>query len=151
MSERPEGVAGDIAAIKADLDRIVGPLVQALKRDRALDDLQARLRTAEKVGQAWRDWPLLTGVHDTILGLRDAGEASTIVTQQLEDLLFRVGVEEFGLEGELVDPGHVEILEVTGEGPDFRVNACRRPGLRLSHVPLRKAIVSVIRENRSNA
>lgn len=138
-------IAADVASMKSDVDRLFAPLVESIKRDRAFDELQQQLRKAEKVAQAWRDAPLITGIHDAIVSLRQSDAPDNHLISHLEDLLYRAGVEEFGKPGETVSAEDVEITQATGHGAVLTVAACKRPGLRIGELPLRRSIVEIIR------
>lgn len=139
-------VADDIAAIRADLDRLVPPLVEALKRDQYFTELREQVRRAEHVSRAWRDWPLITGIHDAVLNLRQSAQPDRHLLEHLESLIFQAGVTEYGLVGERIDPEEAEITAATGAGPRLIVSVTRRPGLRIGPVPLRKPIVEITRQ-----
>ena len=144
-------VVTDVAELKAELGQIVRPLVDALKRDRYFDELQAQLRRAAKLSEAWRDWPLISGVHDAVLNLRTTRDADPHLLEHLESLLFGAGVTEYGLVGDAIDPEEAEITASTGTGSHFIVTATRRPGLRIGSVPLRKPIVEIARQGEPSA
>lgn len=150
MTEEVAGVDSlnaDVAAIKQDFEQILPALVDALKRNRYFDEMERQLRRAEKVAEAWRDWPLVVGVHDVILTMRAAPSSDPAIVEQLADILYRsAGVEEFGFVGEEVDPTQVEISSSEGDGSSIVVSESQRPGLRIGHLPIRKAIVSVRRQ-----
>lgn len=139
-------VSGDIAAIRADLDRLVPPLVEALKRDQYFTELREQVRRAEQVWRAWRDWPLITGIHDAVLNLRQSAEPDRHLLEHLESLIFQAGVTEYGLVGERIEPEEAEITAAAGSGPRLVVSVSRRPGLRIGPVPLRKPIVEITRQ-----
>lgn len=140
----------DVSLVKADVEKLMHPLVDALKRNRYFDEMQSQLRSAQKVALAWRDWPLITGIHEAVIMMRsNAGTSDRYLLEHLEDLLFQAGVTEFGLPGETVEIEEVEILAATGTGNRFVVSHCKRPGLRIGPVPLRKPIVEVTRETRT--
>lgn len=146
VGEVSSGLEADVASIKQDVEQILPALVEALKRNRYFDEMERQLRRAERVAEAWREWPLVVGVHDVIIALR-ASDTDPQIVEQLLDVLYRsAGVEEFGFVGEQVDPTQVEISESAGAGNHITVRESQRPGLRIGHQPLRKAIVSVIRE-----
>lgn len=140
-------LAADVAALKKDMDQILPSLVDALKRNRYFDEMERQLRRTEKVSEAWREWPLITGVHDVVLAMRAAPESDPAMVEQLVDVLYRAaGVEEFGHADEPIEPDYAEITSMTGEGSHLVVVDTQRPGLRVGHHPLRKAIVAVRRE-----
>ncbi|XBH21441.1 hypothetical protein V5R04_14700 [Jonesiaceae bacterium BS-20] len=140
-------VERDITQIKADVDQLMQPLVDALKRNRYFDEMQTQLRSAQKVARAWHDWPLITGIHEAVLMLRSNPQgADRYLLEHLESLIFQAGVTEYGLVGEIVDIEEVEVVAVTGNGDRFVVSQCKRPGLRIETVPLRKPIVEITRE-----
>ena len=146
--ERAEtNLASDIAEIKQDVEQILPALVDALKRNRYFDEMEKQLRRAQDVAAVWRDWPLVVGVHDVLLAMRSAPDSDPAMVEQLSDVLHRTtGVEEFGLPGEEIDPTTAEISSSTGAGSLLVVEECQRPGLRIGHHLIRKAIVSVTRQ-----
>ncbi|OAD97730.1 hypothetical protein [Arthrobacter sp. OY3WO11] len=145
--ETIETVASDVGDIKRDVEQILPSLVDALKRNRYFDEMEKRLRRAERVAEAWRDLPLLVGVHDVILAMRATPNHDPVFVEQLSDVLYRsAGVEEFGLIGEEIDPTMLEIYSSEGTGPRIIIREVQRPGLRIGHSPIRKAIVSVTRQ-----
>lgn len=143
-------VERDVTKIKADVDQLMQPLVDSLRRNRYFDEMQSQLRSAQKVSQAWHDWPLVTGIHEAVLMLRSNVElADRHLLEHLENLLFQAGVTEYGLEGETVEIEEVVVMAATGSGDLFVVSQCDRPGLRIGPVPLRKPIIEVKRETRT--
>lgn len=156
-SQTPEEVAAllanverDVTMIKADVDQLMQPLVDMIKRDSYFNEMQSQLRSAQKVAQAWHEWPLITGIHEAVLMLRSNTQgADRYLLEHLENLLFQAGVTEYGIAGETVQIEEVEVVGATGSGNHFVVSQCRRPGLRIGPVPLRKPIVEVTRETRT--
>ncbi|PCC44886.1 hypothetical protein [Brevibacterium aurantiacum] len=143
-------IEADVASLKSDMDQIIQSLVVSLKRDRSFDELQEQLRRSERVAQAWKDAPLLTGIHDAVVMLRQTDGADKHLVAHLENLIYEAGVEEYGAVDDTVDPEEVSVTEVTGSGPNLTVSACKRPGLRIGGLPLRKPIVEVTRSERTN-
>lgn len=140
-------IAADLASIKRDFDDILPSLLVALKREKAFEEVQRQLREAQSVAAAWRDWPLIEVVHEAIIHLRALPCADhDSVVRDLINGLARVGVVEFGLPGEQIRPEDVEIVACTGDGVSIVVTDTHRPGLRISHIPLRKPIVAAQRE-----
>lgn len=145
--ETLKAVASDVGDIKRDVEQILPSLVDALKRNRYFDEMEKHLRRAERVAEAWRHWPLVVGVHDVILAMRETPNFDPVFVEQLCDVLYRAaGVEEFGFIGEEIDPTMLEITSSEGTGPRIVVQETHRPGLRIGHSPIRKAIVSVTRQ-----
>ena len=150
LSDKLSRVERDTASLKNDMDRIIQSLVVSLKRDRSFDELQQQLRDAEKISQAWRDAPLIIGIHDAVTMLKQTDDADKHLLAHLENLLYVAGVDEYGVAGDVVEPEEAEVTESIGAGPVLRVSVCKRPGLRIGGVPLRKPIVEVTREERMN-
>ncbi|MCZ2817271.1 hypothetical protein [Modestobacter sp. VKM Ac-2984] len=145
-------IAADISGLKADVDSILPSLVTALKRDRAFDEVQAQLRSAQRVAEAWREWPLVLTVHEAVLHLRRLDDdGHRWLEEHLLQGLAGSGVEEFGFPGEEVALDHVEVVAATGTGPRPVVVETHRPGLRIAHAPLRKPIVTIDRRDESSA
>ena len=142
-------MSSDVTAIKGDMDRIMQPLVDSLRRDKYFDEFQDRLRKAEKVTQVWRDWPLITGIHEAVISLRQSEAPDKHLLEHLQNLLFEADVTEYGFEGEKVDPEEVDIVASHGSGGVFAVAVCRRPGLKVGSLPLRKPIVDIARSERT--
>ncbi|MCT9002612.1 hypothetical protein [Microbacterium memoriense] len=139
----------DVTAIKADVERLMPPLVGALKRNQYFDELQGQLRRTEKIAQAWRDWPLIVGIHEAVIILRQSDAPDPHVLELLESLIFQAGVTEYGHEGDQIDPQEAEITASSGTGSQIVVSKIRRLGLRIGAVPLLKPIVEVTRTERT--
>lgn len=139
-----------VRALNKDFEQVMPLLVGALKQNRYFDEMQRQVRAAEKLSQAWRDWPLVIGIHEAILSIRTNESPDRYLLEHLENLLFQSGVEEYGFQGEDVEVELVEIVSSSGQGSRFTVTTCKRPGLRQGPVPLRKAIVEVIRSERND-
>lgn len=148
LLEEIRSLRGQVTALEEKFDKVIPQLVQALRRDQYFDEMQGQLRRAERVSEAWRDWPLVLGVHETVLGLRSTPDADRHLLASLEDLLYRAGIEEYGHAGEEVDPVEVEVMAWTGDqdGTVLEVEECKIPGLRVGAVPLRKPKVVVRRK-----
>lgn len=149
LAETLASMSRNVTAIKADIDRLMPPLVDTLKRNRYFDELQQHLRQTEKIAQAWRDWPLIIGIHDAVLDLRRTDASDPHLLEHLEGLIFHAGVTEYGFDGDEIDPLEAEITASTGSGRRIVVSSSRRLGLRIGPVPLRKPIVEVTRQERS--
>lgn len=137
-----------VRSLQHDIEQILPAVLSALKRDRAFEELQHQLRQAQGALAAWQDLPLIVSIHDALLQMRQQGLSSDWLwmEQMLLDALDRVGVTEFGFPGEVVEPETVEITSASGEGAKLRVVTTHRPGLRKQHLPLRRPIVDVVRE-----
>lgn len=146
--EKLSRVESDMTSLKRDMDHIIESLVVSLKRDRSFDALQQQLRKSEKIAQAWRDAPLIMGIHDAVTMLKQTEDADTYLLAHLENLIYEAGVEEYGVAGDIVKPEEAEVTESIGSGPVLRVSVCQRPGLRVGSLPLRKPIVEITREGR---
>ena len=143
-------IEADVASLKSDMDQIIQSLVVSLKRDRSFDELQEQLRRSERVGPGLERCSASNGnPRCSCHANADDGDDKHLVAH-LENLIYEAGVEEYGAVDDTVDPEEVSVTEVTGSGPNLTVSACKRPGLRIGGLPLRKPIVEVTRSERTN-
>lgn len=103
----PEGIAAAVrAAVHAELDEVVPFVVEALRRNNAFDEINDRLRGAERRIAARQERPLVIGLHRVLDRLRHL-EFDQAVKRALDDdivhLLAEAGYEETGQVGEAYD------------------------------------------------
>lgn len=103
----PEGIAVAIrTAVHAELDEVVPYIVEALRRNNAFDEINDRLRGAERRIAARQERPLVIGLHHVLDRLRHL-EFDPAVKRALDDdivrLLTEAGYQETGQVGEAYD------------------------------------------------
>lgn len=95
------------AAVHAELDEVLPYVVEALRRNNAFDEINDRLRAAERRLEARRERPVIAGIHHVLDRIRHL-DFDPAIKQALEDdivgLLTEVGYEETGQVGEAYDP-----------------------------------------------
>lgn len=101
------------AAVHAELDEVVPYVLEALRRNKAFDEISDRLRAAERRIEARRERPVIIGVHHVLDRIRHL-EFDQAIKQTLEDDIARVlseaGYEETGRVGEPYDPGRHDAI-----------------------------------------
>lgn len=118
-SAAPDGLALEVAevvraAVHAEFDPILPHLVHALDRNKAFDDLNDRLRTAERRIAARQERPLVAAVHRLLDRVRhfDFDEAvKSAIEADLVQILGDAGYRETGQVGEAYDPARHEAIE----------------------------------------
>jgi molecular chaperone GrpE (heat shock protein) len=94
-------------AVHAEFDEVVPYVLEALRRNKAFDEISDRLRAAEHRIEARQERPVIVGVHRVLDRIRHL-EFDEAVKQALEDDVARVlteaGYEETGQDGEDYDP-----------------------------------------------
>jgi hypothetical protein len=110
----PSGATEAIrAAVHAEFDDVLPHVVEALRRNNAFDEINERLRLAERRIEARQERPVIVGVHRMLDRIRhlDFDEA---IKQALEDDIVRVltdaGYEETGQAGEAYDPSRHDAI-----------------------------------------
>ena len=108
QSGLPAGAAEAIrAAVHAEFDEVLPYVLEALRRNNAFDEINDRLRAAERRIQARRERPVIVNVHRVLDRIRHL-DLDQAVKQALEDdiarLLAEAGYEETGRVGEDYDP-----------------------------------------------
>ena len=95
------------AAVHAELDQVLPYVVEALRRNNAFEEINDRLRAAERRLEARRERPVIAGVHHVLDRIRHL-DFDPAIKQALEDdivgLLTEIGYEETGQVGEAYDP-----------------------------------------------
>jgi hypothetical protein len=100
-------------AVHAEFDEVLPYVLEALRRNNAFDEINERLRLAERRIEARQERPVIVGVHSMLDRMRhlDFDEA---VKQALEDDIVRVltdaGYEETGQVGEDYDPSRHDAI-----------------------------------------
>ena len=95
------------AAVHAEFDEMLPYVVEALRRNNAFDEINDRLRAAERRLEARRERPVIVGVHHVLDRIRHL-DFDPRIKQALDDdvarLLSEAGYEETGQVGEAYDP-----------------------------------------------
>ena len=95
------------AAVHAEFDEVLPYVVEALRRNNAFDEINDRLRVAERRLEARRERPVVVGVHHVLDRIRHL-DFDPEIKQALEDdvagLLTEAGYEETGQVGEVYEP-----------------------------------------------
>ncbi len=115
QSGLPAGAAEAIrAAVHAEFDEVLPYVLEALRRNNAFDEINDRLRAAERRIQARRERPVIVNVHRVLDRIRHL-DLDQAVKQALEDdiarLLAEAGYEETGRVGEDYDPDRHEAID----------------------------------------
>jgi molecular chaperone GrpE (heat shock protein) len=107
-SELPDGAIEAIrAAVHEEFDEVLPHLVEALRRNNAFDEINDRLRAAERRIEARRERPVIVGVHRVLDRIRhlDFDEAiKEAIENDIASVLSQAGYEETGQVGEDYDP-----------------------------------------------
>jgi hypothetical protein len=111
----PEGGLDTIrAAVHAEFDEVLPYVVEALRRSNAFDEINDRLRAAERRLEARRERPVIAGVHHVLDRVRHL-DFDPAIKLALEDdivrLLTEAGYEETGQVGEAYDPVHHDAID----------------------------------------
>lgn len=128
-AELPAGATEAIrTAVHAEFDNVLPYVVEALRRNNAFDEINHRLRAAERRIEARQERPVIVGVHRVLDRIRhlDFDEA---IKKALEDDIARVlteaGYEEAGRVGEDYDPVRHDAIDgraVDGEAVVTKVH-----------------------------
>jgi molecular chaperone GrpE (heat shock protein) len=106
--QRPAPIIDEIRqALHAELDPVIPHLVDALRRDRAVNALEDRLRTAERRLEARRERPIVVALLRALHRLRRLEfdpAVKAALDQELVGVLTMAGYEEIGAVGEPFDP-----------------------------------------------
>jgi molecular chaperone GrpE len=118
----PAGVGEAVrVAVHAEFDEVLHYVVEALRRNKAFEELNDRLRTAERRLDARRERPIVVAVYNVLDRLRhfDFNEAvKNALEADIVKLLNAAGFQETGQVGEEYDPARHEAIE--GRGIDGR-------------------------------
>lgn len=102
------------AAVHAELDEVVPHVIEALRRNNAFDEINDRLRTAERRIQARQERPVIIGVHQVLDRIRHL-DFDPVVKQALEDdltaVLTEAGYAETARPGEDYDPARHDAID----------------------------------------
>lgn len=148
----PADVAGQVAALRRDLDTLLPHVVRALTRDEAHAALIARLDDAERRLQARSGQPLALALARLLWDVRRfdrrdmtaAGAHLTYVEDELSAILRRHGLEEFGEPGEAFDQErHRPVAGVVGADGGAVVAEVVTPGLAFGDDVVVRAVVHV--------
>lgn len=119
-------------AVRGELDEVVPHLVAALKRDRALDALTARLEQAEQRLEARRERPMAVGVLRALHQLRHLDFEPAVketLEHELTTVLADAGFQETGAVGERFDPARHQPLVGASEGGEGTITEVFASGL----------------------
>jgi len=101
------------AAVHAEFDAVLNYVVEALRRNNAFDELNDRLRAAERRLETRRERPLIVGIYQLLDRLRHF-DFDDAIKQALEEdivkLLNGEGYEETGTVGEPYDPARHDAI-----------------------------------------
>jgi molecular chaperone GrpE (heat shock protein) len=105
---RPAGSTEDIrAAIRAEFDEVLPHVLEALRRNRAFEEINERLRAAERRIEARQERPVIVGLHrvlDRIRHLDLDREIKQALENDITHTLAEAGYQETGTAGEAYDP-----------------------------------------------
>lgn len=123
----PEAVGEAVrVAVRAEFDEVLHYVVEALRRDKAFEELNGRLREAERRLEARRERPVITGVYRLLDRLRHF-EFDRSIKNALQDDIVRLlndaGYEETGEVGEVYDPAWHEAID--GHAVDGKATVTR--------------------------
>jgi molecular chaperone GrpE (heat shock protein) len=113
--ELPAGAAEAIrTAVHAEFDEVLPYVLEALRRNNAFDEINERLRAAERRIEARQERPVIIGVHRVLDRMRHL-EFDDAIKQALADdiagVLTRAGYEETGCVGEDYDPARHDAID----------------------------------------
>lgn len=111
----PAGASEAIrAAVHAEFDEVLPHVVAALRRNNAFDEINDRLRAAERRIEARQERPVIIGVHRVLDRTRHL-DFDQAIRQALEDdltaILTQAGYEETGRVGEDYDPARHDAID----------------------------------------
>lgn len=107
-SALPAGATEAIrTAVHAEFDEVLPYVVDALRRNNAFDEINERLRAAERRIEARQERPVIAGVHrvlDRIRHLDFDREIKQALADDIARVLTEAGYQETGCVGEDFDP-----------------------------------------------
>lgn len=111
----PAGVTEAIrAAVHAEFDEVLPYVVEALRRNNAFDEINDRLRAAERRIETRQERPVIVGVHRVLDRIRHL-DFDPAIKQAIEDDIARVlteaGYEETGRADEDYDPARHDAID----------------------------------------
>jgi molecular chaperone GrpE (heat shock protein) len=113
--ESPAGAAEAIrAAMRAEFDEVLPYVVEALRQNNAFDEINDRLRAAERRIEARQERPVILGLHRLLDRIRhfDFDQAiKQAVENDIASLLTGAGYEESGQVGEAYDPARHDAID----------------------------------------
>lgn len=129
----PEGAAEAIrSAVHAELDEVVPYVVEALRRNNAFDEINDRLRAAERRIAGRQERPLIIGLHRLLDRLRHL-DFDQPIKRALEDdiarLLTDAGYQETGEVGEAYDQSRHDAIDGRAVDGKAVVNLVHTRGL----------------------
>jgi len=102
------------SAVRAEFDEVLPAVMEALRRDNAFDEINDRLRTAERRLAARQERPVIIGVHRVLVRIRRL-DFDRAIKQALDDdighLLTEAGYQETGQIGEPYDPARHDAID----------------------------------------
>lgn len=129
----PAGAADAIrAAVHAELDEVLPFLVDALRKNKAFDELSERLRTAERRIESRQERPVIIGVHRLLDRIRhlDFDEAvKQAIADDVAQVLDGAGYEETGQVGEAYDPARHDAIAGRAQDGEALITKVHSPGL----------------------
>lgn len=114
------------AAVHDEFDQVLHHVVDALRRNKAFDELSDRLRTAERRLEARRERPLVAALHGLLDHLRHLDFdplVKDVLEAEIVTMLLQAGFEETGRVGETYDPARHEAIG--GRAEDGRASVVR--------------------------
>jgi molecular chaperone GrpE len=120
--EDAPGLAADVgeavrAAVHAEFDAVLHHVVEALRRNNAFEELNDRLRIAERRLDARRERPIVAAVYNVLDRMRHLNLDEAVrsaLEADIVKLLDDAGYQEFGQVGEEYDPARHEAIEGRG-------------------------------------
>lgn len=120
------------AAVHAEFDEVLPYVVEALRRNNAFDEINDRLRAAERRLEARRERPVIVGVHHVLDRIRHL-DFDPAIKQALEDdvvqLLTEAGYEETGQVGEAYEPVRHDAIDGRAADGEAMVTKVHTHGL----------------------
>jgi molecular chaperone GrpE (heat shock protein) len=129
----PAGAAEAIrTAVHAEFDEVLPYLVEALRKNNAFDEINDRLRAAERRIEARQERPVIISLHQVLDRIRHLDFDPTIKQALDEDLarmLTEVGYQETGQVGEDYDPARHDAIHGRAEDGRALVSKVHSHGL----------------------